>query len=159
MFSAAPPIITGSEENRPTNGNQKSGLLVARRPIPVLPVTRAGARAAPAATSVPLRPGLLFRAPPSLNSPLLSYTALGSCVRRRATWRPRARTILVFFLFSLSLLARANFIRIRRLLLLTRRLPLHARWRPLLACALLLRASSTRMPASCLHMRASCTRT
>ena len=90
MLSAAPPITTGSEKIRPKEGNKKS------RACSLLGDQYRWCQ-------LPHRPPRQYRdgqAYYRLHSVLLSYTALGSCARRRATWRSRARSIHVF---SLSL--------------------------------------------------------
>ena len=103
MLSAAPPITTGSEEIRPKEGNKKSqifSLLGGQYRWCQLPEL----------AHVRHRPPRQYRngqAYYRLHSVLLSYTALGSCARRRATWRSRARSIHVFSL-SLSLSTRAR---------------------------------------------------
>ena len=103
VLSEAPPITTGSEEIRPKDSNKKSqacSLLGDQYRWCQLPEL----------AHVRHRPPRQYRdgqAYYRLHSVLLSYTALGSCARRRATWRSRARSIHVFSL-SLSLSTRAR---------------------------------------------------
>ena len=105
VLSAAPPITTGSEEIRPKEGNKKSqifSLLGGQYRLCQLPEL----------AHVRHRPPRQYRngqAYYRLHSVHLSYTALGSCARRHATWRSRARSIHVFSLsLSLSLYSRAR---------------------------------------------------